>query len=83
MFDDKDYGFLTGELGDLDGDGKVDFTEYMMEEDDFQRIMDTKNDDDSFSDDEDDEDEDWKDIYSDTDDESGFDLDDYSDEDEF
>lgn len=39
MFDDEDYGFLTGGLGDLDGDGKVDFAEYLIEEDDFQRIM--------------------------------------------
>ena len=37
--DDEDYGFLTGGLGDLDGDGDVDFIEYMNEEDDFQRIM--------------------------------------------
>ena len=37
--DDEDYGFLTGGLGDLDGDGRVDFVEYMNEEDDFQRIM--------------------------------------------
>lgn len=46
--DDEDYGFLTGGLGDLDGDGDVDFVEYMNEEDDFQRIMDS-NDDDDFS----------------------------------
>lgn len=50
MFDDEDYGFLTGGLGDLDGDGRVDFTEYIMEEDDFERIMGTPDDDDSFSD---------------------------------
>ena len=37
--DDEDYGFLTGDLGDLDGDGDVDFTEYINEEDDYQRIM--------------------------------------------
>lgn len=81
MFDDEDYGFLTGGLGDLDGDGDVDFVEYMNEEDDFQRIMGNNDDDDSFSDDE--EDEGWKDDYSDTADELGLDLDDYSDEDEF
>lgn len=37
--DDEDYGFLTGGLGDLDGDGDVDFTEYMNEEDNYQRIF--------------------------------------------
>lgn len=26
--DDEDYGFLTGGLGDLNGDGDVDFVEY-------------------------------------------------------
>ena len=46
--DDEDYGFLTGGLGDLDGDGRVDFVEYMNEEDDFQRIM-GGNDDDDYS----------------------------------
>ena len=51
MLDDEDYGFLTGGLGDLDGDGDVDFVEYMNEEDDFQRIMCNSNDDDYFSDD--------------------------------
>ena len=44
--DDEDYGFLTGGLGDLDGDGRVDFIEYLNEEDDYQRIMGNKNDDD-------------------------------------
>ena len=29
--DDEDYSFLTGGLGDLDGDGRVDFVEYMNE----------------------------------------------------
>lgn len=81
MFYDEDYGFLTGGLGDLDGDGKVDFTEYMIEEDDFQRIMGNNDDDDFFSDDE--EDDDWKDIYTNTADELGLDLDNYFDEDEF
>lgn len=52
MFDDEDFGFLTGGLGDLDGDGDVDFAEYMNEEDDFQRIMWT--DVDSFSDEDED-----------------------------
>ena len=37
--DDEDFGFLTGGIGDLDGDSDVDFVEYMNEEDDFQRIM--------------------------------------------
>ena len=81
MFDDEDYGFLTGGLGDLDSDGDVDFVEYMNEEDDFQRIMGNTDDGDSFSDDE--TDDDWKDIYTDTADELGLDIDDYSDEDEF
>ena len=52
--DDEDYGFLTGGLGDLDGDGRVDFVEYMNEEDDYQRIMHSDDDDDySVLDDED------------------------------
>ena len=46
--DDEDYGFFTGGLGDLDGDGDVDFVEYMNEADDYQRIM-GNNDDDDFS----------------------------------
>lgn len=46
--DDEDYGFLTGGLGDLDGDGRVDFVEYMNEEDDYQRIM-HRDDDDDYS----------------------------------
>ena len=37
--DDEDYGFLTGGIGDLDGDGDVDFVEYMNEEDDYGHIM--------------------------------------------
>ena len=44
--DDEDYSFLTGGLGDLDGDGRVDFIEYLNEEDDYQRIMGNKDDDD-------------------------------------
>ncbi|MBQ0083537.1 MAG: hypothetical protein KBS52_02075, partial [Clostridiales bacterium] len=82
MFNDEDYGFLTGGLGDLDGDGDVDFGEYLNEEDDFERIMGTHDDYNSFSDDAY-EDDDWKDIYTDTADKLGLDLDDYSDEDEF
>ena len=35
--DDEDYGFLTGGLGDLDGDGDVDFIEYMNEEDEKEK----------------------------------------------
>ena len=46
--DEEDYGFFTGGLGDLDGDGDVDFVEYMNEADDYQRIM-GNNDDDDFS----------------------------------
>ena len=53
MFDDEDYGFLTGGLGDLDGDGNVDFAEYLIEEDDFQRIMGVDDDGYPVSDDED------------------------------
>ena len=66
MFDDEDFSSMTSGLGDLDGDGDVDFVEYMNEEDDYQRIM-GSNDDDSpvFSDDED-EDDDWKSLYMDT-----------------
>ncbi len=40
--DDEDYGFLTGGLGDLDGDGKVDFVEYMNEEDDYDGTNNTE-----------------------------------------
>ena len=46
--DDEDYSFLTGGLGDLDGDGRVDFVEYMNEEDDYQRIL-HRDDDDDYS----------------------------------
>ena len=46
--DDEDYGFLTGGLSDLDGDGRVDFVEYMNEEDDYQRIL-HRDDDDDYS----------------------------------
>ena len=65
MFDDEDYGFLTGGLGDLDGDGKVDFAEYLIEEDDFQRIMGETDDEDSFSDDDDIDDLDFDEIMDD------------------
>lgn len=63
--DDEDYSFLTGGLGDLDGDGRVDFIEYMNEEDDFQRIMGSNNDDYSVLDDNDLEDEYSDEEYSD------------------
>ena len=46
--DDEDYGFLTGGVGDLDGDGRVDFTEYIIEEDEYRRIM-HRDDDDNYS----------------------------------
>ena len=36
--DDEDFGFLTGGLGDLDDDGKVDFTEYDSDCYDFEHI---------------------------------------------
>ena len=76
--DDEDYGFLTGGLGDLDGDGRVDFIEYLNEEDDYQRIMGNKDDDDYsvLDDDEDIE------MLSEAED-LGIDLNDYFDNDEF
>ena len=37
--DDEDYGFLTGGFGDLDGDGRVDFAEYLNEEYEYQQII--------------------------------------------
>ena len=43
MFDDEDFSCMTGGLGDLDGDGEVDFEEYLNEEDDFQRIIGSDN----------------------------------------
>lgn len=78
--DDEDYGFLTGGLGDLDGDGRVDFAEYMNEEDDYQRIMGNHDDDDfSISDD----DDDWEFSYIDTAAEYGLSPYDYADKEEF
>lgn len=78
--DDEDYGFLTGGLGDLNGDGDVDFIEYMNEEDDYQRIMGSKDDDDfSISDD----DDDWEFSYIDTAAEYGLSSYDYADKEEF
>ena len=78
--DDEDYGFLTGGLGDLDGDGRVDFVEYMNEEDDYQRIMGSKDDDDfSISDD----DDDWEFSYIDTAAQYGLSPYDYADKEEF
>ena len=70
--DDEDYGFLTGGLGDLDGDGRVDFVEYMNEEDDYQRIMGSNDDDYSVIEDDDDglEDEYSDEEYSDFDDDT-------------
>ena len=75
--DDEDYGFLTGGLGDLDGDGRVDFVEYMNEEDDFQRIMGSNDNDYSVLDD----DEDIE-MLSEAE-ELGIDPNDYIDNDEF
>ena len=77
MFNDEDYGFLTGGLGDLDGDGRVDFVEYMNEEDDFQRIMGSNDDDYSVLDD----DDDLEDEYSDEEFNYDVDEDDYENED--
>lgn len=58
MFNDEDFGLLTGGLGDLNGDGKVDFTEYMMEED-FERMMSDTDKGDSFLNDDFDSDDDF------------------------
>ncbi len=80
MFDDEDYGFLTGGLGDLDGDGVVDFTEYINEEDDFQRIMGNTDDNDSFLDDEDDN---WELDNLDIANKYGLDVYDYVDKEDF
>lgn len=79
--DDEDYGFLTGGLGDLDGDGRVDFVEYSLEEDDYRRIMGNKDDDDYsvLGDD----DEDWEISYIDTANEYGLNPYDYADKEEF
>lgn len=82
--DDEDYGFLTGGLGDLDGDGDVDFVEYMNEEDDYQRIMGSNDDDYSVLDDDDDleyeyRDEDCSD-FSDDVDEDDYENEDYEEE---
>lgn len=76
--DDEDYGFLTGGLGDLDGDGRVDFVEYMNEEDDYQRIM-HRDDDDDYS--VLDDDDDFEDEYSDEEFNYDVDEDDYENED--
>lgn len=78
--DDEDYGFLTGDLGDLDGDGDVDFTEYINEEDDYQRIMESNDDDYSVPGD---DDEDWEISYIDTANEYGLNPYDYADKEEF
>lgn len=69
--DDEDYGFLTGGFGDLDGDGRVDFAEYLNEEYEYQQIMGNKDNDDDFSisDDDDDTDENV-DEYEDSEDEN-------------
>lgn len=85
--DDEDYGFLTGGLGDLDGDGDVDFAEYMNEEDDYQRIMHRDDDDYSVLDDDDDSedeynDEDDDDLEDEYNEEDDYDED-YDDEDDY
>ena len=79
--DDEDYSSLTGGLGDLDGDGRVDFVEYSLEEDDYRRIMGNKDDDDYsvLGDD----DEDWEIYYIDTANEYGLNPYDYADKEEF
>ena len=78
--DDEDYGFLTGGLGDLDGDGDVDFAEYMNEEDDYQRIMESNDDDYSVLVDDDD---DWEFSCLDTANEYGLNPYYYADKEEF
>ncbi len=77
--DDEDYGFLTGDLGDLDGDGDVDFTEYINEEDDYQRIMESNDDDYSVLGEDDD---DWEFSCLDTANEYGLNPYDYADKEE-
>lgn len=47
MFDD-DFSDFSGEFADLNGDGKVSMDEYLNEEDDYNRIMGNKDDDDDF-----------------------------------
>ena len=82
MFDnDEDYGFLTGGFGDLDGDGRVDFAEYLNEEYEYQQIMGNKdNDDYSVLGD---VDSDWEISYLDTANEYGLNPYDYADVEEF
>ena len=79
--DDEDYGFLTGGLGDLDGDGRVDFAEYLNEEYEYQQIMGNKDNDDDFS--ISDDDDDWEFSYIDTAAEYGLSPYDYADKEEF
>ena len=80
FIDDEDYSSLTGGLGDLDGDGRVDFAEYINEEDDYQRIMESDDDDYSVWGD---DDEDWEISYLDTVNEYGLNPYDYADKEEF
>ena len=40
--DDKDYGFLTGGLGDLDGDGRLDLLESAVEFNAFMNLIDSE-----------------------------------------
>ncbi|MBQ2676436.1 MAG: hypothetical protein IJF54_03415 [Clostridia bacterium] len=83
MFD-EDYSFLTGGLGDLDGDGRVDFAEYLNEEYEYEQIMGSKDDDYSVLDDDDDFDDysdDYDDGYNDEDYDDDYD-DGYNDEDD-
>ena len=79
--DDEDYGFLTGGLGDLDGDGRVDFAEYLNEEYEYQQIMGNKDNDDDFS--ISDDDDDWEFSYIDTAAEYGLSPYDYANKEEF
>lgn len=79
--DDEDYGFLTGGFGDLDGDGRVDFGEYLNEEYEYQQIMGNKDNDDDFS--ISDDDDDWEISYLDTANEYGLNPYDYADKEEF
>ncbi len=79
--DDEDYGFLTGGFGDLDGDGRVDFAEYLNEEYEYQQIMGNKDNDDDFS--ISDDDDDWEFSYIDTAAEYGLSPYDYADKEEF
>lgn len=80
MFDDEDYSFFTGGIGDVNDDGIVDEVEYLMEEDEYFQIMEGKKDDYSILSDDDD---DWEMLYLDTAEGYGLSPYDYADKEEF